>query len=71
MHGNEDGTIKIYLRILKSTYYESDPSEITGLHTDALNVLFPVEYMDSCEKMKIQEWDELCIKHTCWSIIRI
>lgn len=61
-YGNKDGTIKVYLRILKSTYYESDPSEITGLHTDALNVLFPVEYMDSCEKMKIQEWDAALYK---------
>lgn len=32
----------IYYRILKTTFYEGDPEEITGLHTEALGVLFPV-----------------------------
>ena len=31
----------IYYRILKTTFYEGDPTEITGLHTEALGVLFP------------------------------
>ena len=47
----------IYYRILKTTYGEAgDPSSVTGLNTDALNVLFPVDMMDSCEEMMIQDW---------------
>ena len=33
----------IYYRILKTTFYEGDPAEIHGLHTEALKVLFPVD----------------------------
>ena len=33
----------IYYRILKTTFYDGDPAEITGLHTEALGVLFPVD----------------------------
>ena len=43
----------IYYHILKTTFYEGDPAEITGLHTEALGVLFPVDSMDSCEEMMI------------------
>ena len=46
----------IYYRILKTTFYEGGPEEITGLHTEALGVLFPVDSMDSCEEMMIQDW---------------
>lgn len=35
----------IYYRILKTTFYEGDPAEITGLHTEALGALFPVDSM--------------------------
>lgn len=63
---------KIYYRILKSTYYEADPAEVTGFHTEAFNVLFPVDNMDSCEKMKIQDWDAALYKkddkaYLCWT----
>ena len=51
---NKDNNI--YYRILKTTFYEGDPAEITGLHTEALGVLFPVYSMDSCEEMMIQDW---------------
>lgn len=46
----------IYYRILKTTFYEGGPEEITRLHTEALGVLFPVDNMDSCEEMMIQDW---------------
>ncbi len=42
---------------MKTTYGEAgDPSSVTGLNTDALNVLFPVDMMDSCEEMMNQDW---------------
>ena len=52
-----DVSKNIYYRILKTTYYEAgDPGAVSGLTTDALNVLFPVDMMDSCEEMMIQNW---------------
>lgn len=67
---DDDGNI--YYRILKTTYYEADPAEVTGLHTEAFNVLFPVDNMDSCETMKIQDWDAALYKKDdvaflCWT----
>lgn len=63
---------KIYYRILKTTFYEGNPDEVTGLHTEAFGVLFPVELMESCEKMKIQNWDAALYKngdvaYLCWT----
>ena len=47
----------IYYRVLKTTYFEAgDPTAVTGLNTEALNVLFPVDMMDSCKEMMIQDW---------------
>lgn len=47
----------IYYRVLKTTYFEAgDPTAVAGLNTEALNVLFPVDMMDSCEEMMIQDW---------------
>ena len=62
----------IYYHILKTTFYEGDPAEITGLHTEALGVLFPVDSMDSCEEMMIQDWYGALYKkddtaYLCWT----
>ena len=62
----------IYYHILKTTFYEGDPKEITGLHTEALGVLFPVDSMDSCEEMMIQDWYGALYKkddtaYLCWT----
>lgn len=62
----------IYYRILKTTFYEGDPDEITGLHTKALGVLFSVDNMDSCEEMMIQDWPGALYKkddtaYLCWT----
>ena len=55
----------IYYRILKTTFYDGDPAEITGLHTEALGVLFPVDSMDSCEEMMIYKKDDKAF--LCWT----
>ena len=62
----------IYYHILKTTFYEGDPAEITGLHTKALGVLFPVDSMDSCEETMIQDWYGALYKkddtaYLCWT----
>ena len=73
-YGHEtDKDNNIYYRILKTTYGEAgDPSSVTGLNTDALNVLFSVDMMDSCEEMMIQDWYGALYKkddtaYLCWS----
>ena len=73
-YGHEtDKDNNIYYRILKTTYGEAgDPSSVTGLNTDALNVIFPVDMMDSCEEMMIQDWHGALYKkddtaYLCWT----
>lgn len=72
-HETDKGN-NIYYRILKTTYGEAgDPSSVTGLNTDALNVLFPVDMMDSCEEMMIQDWHGALYKKDdtaflCWTV---
>ena len=61
-----------YYRILKTTFYEGGPEKNTGLHTEALGVLFPVDSMDSCEEMMIQDWPGALYKKDdtaflCWT----
>ena len=73
-YSNEtDKDNNIYYRILKTTYGEAgDPSCVTGLNTDALNVLFSVDMMESCEEMMIQGWYGALYKkddtaYLCWT----
>ena len=73
-YGTEtDKDNNIYYRILKTTYYETgNHSSVTGLNTEALNALFPVDLMDSCEAMMIQDWHGALYKkddtaYLCWT----
>lgn len=74
IYGHEtDKDNNIYYRILKTTYGEAgDPSAVIGLNIDALNALFPVDMMDSCEEMMIQDWHGALYKkddtaYLCWT----
>lgn len=65
--GNE-----INYHILKTTYFEADPSEVTGLNVNALGVLFNPESANSCKEMKIKDWDAALyefdeISYLCWT----
>ena len=65
--GNE-----INYHILKTTYFEADPSEVTGLNVDALGVLFNPESANSCKEMKIKNWDAALyefdeLSYLCWT----
>lgn len=56
-YGKKDGTGDgILYHMIKSTYFEADPTEVTGFNADAIGVLFDPEGTDSCEEMKINEW---------------
>lgn len=52
----------INYHILKTTYYEADPDDITGLNTNAFCILFDPKSASSCEQMKIQDWDAALCK---------
>ena len=65
--GNE-----INYHILKTTYFEADPSEVTGLNVDALGVLFNPDSAYSCKEMKITNWDAALyefdeLSYLCWT----
>lgn len=62
VYGNGKESDNINYHILKTTYYEADPNDVTGLNVDALGVLFNPETAVSCETMKIQEWDAALFK---------
>lgn len=51
--GTGDG---IQYHMIKSTYFEEDPSEITGFNKNAVGVLFDIASADSSEEMQINEW---------------
>lgn len=51
-NGNE-----IKYHILKTTYYEADPAEVTGLNINALGLLFDPDRAKNSREMKIQDWD--------------
>lgn len=72
VYGNGKESDNINYHILKTTYYEADPNDVTGLNVDALGLLFNPETAVSCETMKIQEWDAALYKteehcYLCWT----
>lgn len=72
VYGNGKKSDNINYYVLKATYYEADPNDVTGLNIDALDVLFNIENAISCESMSIQEWDAVLYKtkehgYLCWT----
>lgn len=70
-YGDKEGN-EINYHILKTTYYEADPSEVTGLNVDALSVLFNPDSANSCKEMKIKDWDAALyefdeLSYLCWT----
>lgn len=70
-YSDKDGN-EIKYHILKTTYFEADPSEVTGLNVNALGVLFPPDFANSCEEMLIKEWSAALYRfdgrsYLCWT----
>lgn len=70
-YSDKDGN-DINYHILKTTYYEADPLEITGLNVEALKTLFNPDSANDCKELKIKDWnaalyefDEL--SYLCWT----
>ena len=56
-YGFKDGTGDgIQYHMIKSTYFEADPAEVTGFNTDAIGVLFDPASAESVEEMPIKDW---------------
>lgn len=65
-----ENTINYY--ILKTTYYEGDPADVTGLNTGAIKLIVDPNSADSCREMKIQDWDGALyskgeLSYLCWT----
>lgn len=63
---------QFYQHVLKTTFYEGNPAEVTGLYTAAFRVLFDIESMECCKEMKIHEWDAAIyrndqVAYLCWT----
>lgn len=70
-YGDKKGN-EINYHILKTTYFEADPSEVTGLNVDALGVLFNPDSAKNCKEMKIKDWDAALyefdkLSYLCWT----
>jgi len=70
-YSDKEGNVINY-HILKTTYFEADPSEVTGLNVDALGVLFNPDSANSCKEMKIKDWDAALyefdeLSYLCWT----
>ena len=70
-YSDKEGNVINY-HILKTTYFEADPSEVTGLNVDALGVLFNPDSANSCKEMKIKDWDAALyefdeLSFLCWT----
>lgn len=70
-YSDQEGNAINY-HILKTTYYEADPLEITGLNIDALGTLFNIDGAKSCKEMKIKDWDAALyefdeLSYLCWT----
>lgn len=70
-YGDKKGN-EINYHILKTTYFEADPSAVTGLNVDALGVLFNPDSAKNCKEMKIKDWDAALyefdeISYLCWT----
>lgn len=55
-YAHKDGSHPIYYYFVKTTYYEADPAEVTGLNTDAFRTVFDPDKAETAEEMMIQDW---------------
>lgn len=69
----EDGSDPIYYYFVKTTYYEADPAEVTGLNEGAFCTLFNPDDAETTEIMMVQDWNG-CLytlpekSFLCWTV---
>lgn len=70
-YGDDEGnTVNYY--ILKTTYYEADPTNVTGLNTGAISLIVDTQTAERQLEMKIQDWDAALyrtdtLSYLCWT----
>ena len=72
-YAHKDGGNPIYYYFVKTTYYEADPAEVTGLNTDAFRTVFNPDSAETAEEMMIQDWHGALYKkddtaYLCWTV---
>lgn len=72
-YAHKDGSNPIYYYFVKTTYYEADPAEVTGLNTDAFGTVFDPDKAEIAEEMMIQDWYGCLYKlpeksYLCWTV---
>lgn len=55
-YSHKNGGSPIYYYFVKTTYYDADPAEVTGLNIDAFRTLFNPQDAITTEEMMIQAW---------------
>ncbi len=63
---------KIMYYVVKTAYYETDPSEVTGLNFSALTVLFDPDSANACREMVVQKCPAALFEmenksYLCWT----
>ena len=72
-YAREDGSAPIYYYIVKTTYYEEEQTNLTGLHADAFHTVFDPHKASSAEERMIQQWPG-CLyvlperSYLCWTV---
>ena len=71
-YAHKDGGNPIYYYFVKTTYYEADPAEVTGLNTDAFHIVFDPDRAETAEEMMIQDWHGCLYRlpdksYLCWT----
>lgn len=71
VYSDKEGN-KINYHFLKTTYYEADPNELTGLNINAISLLFEPDGAKNCEELMIKEWHAARyefdgVSYLCWT----
>lgn len=72
-YAHPDGSDPIYYYFVKTTYYEANPADTSGLNVNAFRVLLNPAMAETSMEMKIQDWYG-CLytfpnkSYLCWTI---
>lgn len=72
-YADKDGNEAIVYYISWTTYYESDPAEVTGFHEDAVSAILEFQTVTDSRSCKVNDWDGMLYKtekrhYLCWTV---
>lgn len=73
IYTDSEGNEIIAYYICKTTYYETDPTEITGLNVDVLPCVFDPETADNSYACTVNNWNAMLYEkgdrfYLCWTV---